>query len=137
MPLVSAAERGRDAVSAAEVELPRDRSCGSRARRWLEQQLPGGIGETTLDDLKLVTTELVENALIHGRGRIVLRLEARRDAVRVEVTDEGKDAAIAIRTRGVEIGGWGLVLVDRLAKRWGAFEGTTHVWAELPVVAED
>jgi anti-sigma regulatory factor (Ser/Thr protein kinase) len=123
-------------MSAAEVELPRDRSCATRARRWLEQQVPPGIDDTTLDDLKLVTTELVENALIHGKGRIVLRLEVRREALRVEVTDEGKDAAIAIRTRGLEIGGWGLVLVDRLAERWGAFEGTTHVWAELPVVAE-
>lgn len=120
-------------MSAVEIELPRDHSCASRARRWLEQKVPQGLDRRTLDDLKLVATELVENALMHGRGRIVLRLEAQRDMMRIEVTDEGKNAAIRIRAHGLEIGGWGLVLVDRLANSWGAFEGTTHVWAELPV----
>jgi anti-sigma regulatory factor (Ser/Thr protein kinase) len=120
-------------VSAAEVDLPRDRSCASRARRWLEQRAPDGIDSETMDDLKLVATELVENALVHGRGRIVLRLEERGDSLRVEVTDEGEGVAIKIRRHGTEIGGWGLVLVDRLTARWGAFEGTTHVWAELPL----
>jgi anti-sigma regulatory factor (Ser/Thr protein kinase) len=120
-------------VIAAEVELPRDRSCASRARRWLEQHVPRGTDSETMDDLKLVATELVENALVHGRGRIGLRLETDGDALRLEVTDEGENAAIRIRTQGKETGGWGLVLVDRVAIRWGAFEGTTHVWAELPL----
>jgi anti-sigma regulatory factor (Ser/Thr protein kinase) len=119
-------------VSAVEVELPRDRSCASRARHWLEQRVPDGISGDTMDDLKLIATELVENALVHGQGRIVLRLEARDEVLRLEVTDEGENAAVKIRTYGTEIGGWGLVLVDRVAERWGAFEGTTHVWAELP-----
>jgi anti-sigma regulatory factor (Ser/Thr protein kinase) len=133
--VVSAAaqERGRVVVSAAEVELPRTRTSAGQARRWLEQQVPAGIAATrTLDDLKLVVTELVENALTHGKGRIVLRLEKRPGVMRVEVCDEGENAAIKIRSHGTEIGGWGLVLVDRLSDRWGAFEGTTHVWAELP-----
>ena len=120
-------------MNAAEVELRRHRGCAGDARRWLEQRIPGSIPRRTLDDLKLVATELVENALLHGEGRIVLRLKTGTDALRVEVTDEGEDAAVKIRTRGTEIGGWGLVLVDRIADRWGAFEGTTHVWAELPL----
>lgn len=120
-------------MGAMQLELPRDHSCAMRARRWLEQQLPPGVGRRTLDDVKLVATELVENALIHGHGRIVLRLDPRPEVLRLEVTDEGEDAAIEIREHGLDIGGWGLVLVDRLATRWGAFEGTTHVWAELPV----
>ena len=119
-------------MSAAEIELPRDRSCAMRARRWLEQRAPEATPGATLGDLKLVATELVENALMHGKGRIILRLETRPDVLRLEVTDEGENAAIKIRTRGKQIGGWGLVLVDRLASNWGAFEGTTHVWADVP-----
>lgn len=119
-------------MSAVEVELPRSRTSAGQARRWLEQQVPAGVAARAMDDLKLVTTELVENALVHGKGRILLRLETRPDVLRVEITDEGENAAIRIRTHGPEIGGWGLVLVDRLSDRWGAFEGTTHVWAELP-----
>ncbi len=132
MSRAAAQEAGREAVSAVEVELPRDRSCAARARRWLEQHVPEGTSGRVVDDVKLVATELVENALVHGKGRIVLRLGARTDALRVEVTDEGEGAAIKIREQGEELGGWGLVLVDRVADSWGAFEGTTHVWAELP-----
>jgi anti-sigma regulatory factor (Ser/Thr protein kinase) len=120
-------------VSAAEVELPRDRSCAVRARRWLEQHAPAETPSPAMDDVKLVVTELVENALMHGKGRIILRLEPRPTALHVEVTDEGEGAAIKIRARGTQIGGWGLVLVDRLADSWGAFEGTTHVWADVPL----
>ncbi len=123
-------------MSTMEVELPRHRGCASQARRWLEQHIPAGASRQSLDDIKLVVTELVENAFCHGKGRITLRLETRPSAVRVEVTDQGEGAAIKIDTRGTEIGGWGLVLVDRLAQRWGAFEGTTHVWAELELAPE-
>ena len=28
-------------------------------------------------------------------------------------------------------GGWGLYLLDRVARRWGVHEGSTHVWFEL------
>ena len=32
-----------------------------------------------------------------------------------------------------ESGGWGLRIVDEVALQWGCFEGTTHVWVELPL----
>lgn len=122
-------------VAAPEVELPRARTCAVHARRWLEDQVSGRIDPQAADDLKLVVTELVENAFVHGEGAIRLRLEVRPNTVRVEVTDQGSGAAIQIREQGPELGGWGLKLVDRLASQWGAFEGTTHVWAELPARA--
>lgn len=119
-------------MAAREIELPRDPTCAVRARRWLEAAAGSHVPSEALDDAKLVATELVENALIHGAGKIWLRLDIAGDRLRLEVTDEGQGAAIKIREQGPELGGWGLVLVDRLATRWGAFEGTTHVWAELP-----
>lgn len=133
----------------AELELPRHPACGARARRWLEQQLGPTIDERTLDDLKLVATELVDNAYLHGRGRIVLKLLRTSDAHRIEVIDQGEDAVIEIREAaeqepserpGAEFrpdqGGRGLMLVDAVSSAWGAFEGTTHVWAEVPDGAE-
>lgn len=119
-------------IGAIEVRLPRDRSCAGRARRWLEDHVPPDADPQAVEDLKLVATELVQNALVHGRGDIRLRFEARHpDVLRVEVTDQGRNAAIAIREQGAQAGGWGLLLVDRLSADWGAFEGTTHVWAEV------
>ncbi len=80
----------------------------------------------------LVSSELVTNAFQHGRGKIELRLKLLGRLLRIEVIDEGRDQAAAVRQReGDETGGWGLRIVDQLAARWGVFEGATHVWAEL------
>ena len=91
--------------------------------------MPDGV----VDDTKLVATELVNNAVIHGTGRITLRAELRDDAVRVEVIDEGTRKAPKIRrqARIGDPGGRGLRIVEALAMRWGTFEGTTHVWADV------
>ena len=118
----------------AIVLIPRDRTCAAVARQWLERELPTGLERRVLDDLKLLATELVVNAFIHGRGRIELQLRAFPNRVRVEVIDEGKGAAIQIREDGPELGGWGLKLVDKLSAAWGAYEGTTHVWADVSVL---
>jgi anti-sigma regulatory factor (Ser/Thr protein kinase) len=78
-------------------------------------------------------SELVNNAVVHGEGRIRLDAELRGEILRVEVVDEGEGTPPAIREQGVaDGGGWGLRLVDTLALRWGVYEGSTHVWAELP-----
>ena len=112
------------------VALAREPSCGASARRLLEAHLaqhPAGM----LLDAKTVVSELVNNAFIHGRGAIELRVSHRLNRLRIEVIDEGAGAKVRITDRGVE-GGQGLRVVDELAWRWGAREGTTHVWADLP-----
>jgi len=115
------------------MELPRTRSCAAVARRAVEQQYATELDAETLDDLKLVVSELVDNAYVHGEGEIWMRLEQSEQRVRVEVLDEGRNAAIKIRALGAAGGGHGLRLVDHLCPDWGAFEGSTHVWAELPI----
>jgi anti-sigma regulatory factor (Ser/Thr protein kinase) len=116
-----------------EVELPRHRSCGATARRLVEQSAVGELSEQDLGDLKLVVSELVDNAYLHGAGRIWLRLHVREDRLRVEVIDQGEGAAIKVRPPSGAEGGRGLKIVEKLAAAWGAHEGTTHVWAELPL----
>jgi serine/threonine-protein kinase RsbW len=115
----------------ATLAVPRSRQCGAIARRWLEQQVGKRLSGQRLDDLKLMVTELVENAYVHGRGEITLTLRLAERRARVEVTDEGHDRAVRIRRDGPELGGWGLQLIEALSLQWGAYEGTTHVWAEL------
>jgi anti-sigma regulatory factor (Ser/Thr protein kinase) len=120
----------------SEIALPRDRGCGALARRFAEERLRDGLDPEAMDDVRLVVSELVDNAYLHGRGEIRLIVERRPDRVRIEVVDEGRGAAVRIRERGPEqLGGHGLKLVDALAADWGAFEGTTHVWAELEIAA--
>jgi anti-sigma regulatory factor (Ser/Thr protein kinase) len=125
--------RQREQMMRFDIGLPRSRTCGAIARRVVEERLTPRLNGQALDDAKLVVSELVDNAYLHGRGKIRLMIEPRSDRLRIEVIDEGNGAAIKIRERAPEeLGGLGLRLVDQLSTAWGAYEGTTHVWAELP-----
>jgi anti-sigma regulatory factor (Ser/Thr protein kinase) len=117
--------------------LPRDPSCGSVARRLVQEHLEGQLEPTLLGDAQTVISELVNNAYVHGAGNIELRFQLLEDRLRVEVVDEGQGAAIHVREQGPHAGGHGLNIVQTLSSTWGAFEGTTHVWAELATVRED
>jgi anti-sigma regulatory factor (Ser/Thr protein kinase) len=102
------------------------------ARRALESHTGGKLTQVTLEDAKMVTAELVNNAYLHGEGTIELRIEMRGDVVRIEVRDEGRAPSIAMRAAGRD-GGMGLRLVDAVASRWGAETARGYVWAELLV----
>jgi anti-sigma regulatory factor (Ser/Thr protein kinase) len=116
------------------LKLPRESDCAARGRRWIEEQTEDHLNEATLNNVKLVATELLNNAYLHGRGRIELVMGRQDDRIRVEVIDDGQNAALKIRKNGsAERSGWGLRIVDRLSMSWGAHEGTTHVWAELAI----
>jgi anti-sigma regulatory factor (Ser/Thr protein kinase) len=109
------------------------------ARRAVEA-CDGDLPAAVRQDVLLLVTELVANAVRHaGVGpdqylRIELRRWPRR--VRVEVVDPGGHFA-PVRPRPItdEPGGWGLVLVERVAARWGVGHGApgTAVWFEVEV----
>jgi len=102
------------------------------ARRAAQQQFAGQLSRRRLNDLLLVISELVGNAVVHGQGEVVLRLELDGETVRGEVIDEGSGFEHRVRARGPDdIGGRGLMLVESMTSRWGIHEGTTHVWFEM------
>jgi anti-sigma regulatory factor (Ser/Thr protein kinase) len=119
--------------NALEVQLPRERTCALIARRWVEQHVRDHASREALNDVKLIVSELVDNAYSHGDGKIWLRLRRIADLLRVEVIDEGQGAKIEIRQLGARGGGHGLRLVDALCSAWGSNGATTRVWAELPL----
>lgn len=115
-----------------EVELPRDPSSAARARDLVAELFAAPLGSDELDRAKLLTSELVTNALVHGRGAITLKVGLDEDRLLVEVIDEGSGFERVVRERDFEyLGGWGLSIVDAEASRWGVHEGTTHVWFEI------
>jgi hypothetical protein len=85
------------AVEPIEVLLPRSRECGALARRLVERHFGPRASATALDDVKLVVSELVDNAYLHGEGEIRLTMRADGRAAHVEVVDQGQGAAIEIR----------------------------------------
>ena len=123
-----------------QVELPRDPSAPGRARQAARGLKPL-LGEQRVQDVELLLSELVTNAVKYG-GRGPVRVVASRNGggrVRFEVIDQGEGFAArdkaADRDRGdweLE-GGWGLPIVEHFADDWGSFKGSTHVWFEIAV----
>lgn len=112
--------------------LPKSPSSAAAARRMLDR-LAGELDRDTLDDARLLISELVTNAFEHGDGEIEVRLSCEQGLLRVEVLDGGP--GFTPRPRGPDSpteGGWGLHFVDRLAERWAVDRGRrSRVWFEL------
>jgi anti-sigma regulatory factor (Ser/Thr protein kinase) len=111
--------------------LPRAPECGAVARRLLTERAGDILAGQALEDAKLVATELANNAFLHGRGPIEFTVRLDGPTMRIEVVDQGSGASVRICDEATDDGGRGLLIVDRIAERWGAYEGTTHVWAEV------
>src|SRR3954454_25340423 len=120
-----------DAVRTMTVSehLAPDRHSPAKARAALEP-LRGVVGAQLLEDLRLVVSELVANAVVHGprTGPIELRVAVDEGGrVRGEVADR-RHGTVDIRSSADQSGGWGLRLVDELSDSWGVYPGSTHVW---------
>lgn|GEM_PF-1749091 len=125
--------KGDEAGEQRRLKLPRSAGAPAAARQFLARLLSRhGLSERARENALLVCSELVSNAYRHGVGEIELRVRLLRDRLRIEVIDEGRDRAPAVREQADDqVGGWGLQIVDQVALQWGVFEGTTHVWADL------
>ncbi len=95
------------------------------------------IPSDRLDDLRIMVSELVTNSVVHsglkGGEPISLLVKVLPERVRVEVADPGlRFPDISKRRRKHH--GRGLMIIDRLADRWGTERGSqTKVWAEIPL----
>jgi anti-sigma regulatory factor (Ser/Thr protein kinase) len=113
------------------------------ARRQLQTLLPGGLPPSLVDDVLLLTTELVTNSVRHSPaadgGTVDVAVVLAPDRIRVEVSDPGSGFAHVPRHPGtLSEGGRGLFLVDVIADRWGLGDGGgTTVWYELGVERDD
>jgi anti-sigma regulatory factor (Ser/Thr protein kinase) len=124
--------------SAFALDLPGGVESARLARRAIAANVPT-LPPSAQDDVSLLVTELVTNAVRHGGAATdrPLQVEFRRqaDRIRVEVVDPGTDfEPPAPRSSGRPSGGWGLFLVDQVAERWGVRPAPsgTGVWFELP-----
>jgi anti-sigma regulatory factor (Ser/Thr protein kinase) len=115
-----------------EIELPRGPDAPRQARGVLAKWYGDSLGVEELDAGERLVSELVTNAVVHGRGRISLSADLDDDRLRVEVRDGGSGLEAAARgTTFHELRGHGLTIVEAVSSRWGIHEGTTHVWAEI------
>jgi anti-sigma regulatory factor (Ser/Thr protein kinase) len=88
------------------------------------------------EEVNLLVSELVTNSVRHARAkRIELKASTTPQGVRVEVTDGGPgfepETRRAPQDAGAD-GGFGLLLVDKLANRWGIErDARSRVWFEI------
>ena len=118
----------------AVLALKRDPCAPKTARDWVSRQFGAGLGNTKLDTAKLLVSELVTNALLHGHGAIAVRARLRQGRLFVEIADEGSGFSWTAPEQDRDHhNGWGLLLVDSESDRWGMHEDRTRVWFELAV----
>ena len=122
--------------------LPYELASAAVARRHVTDMLRRqGVSPDRCDDAALVVSELVGNALRHGRPlpdgtlRVTWSLDGHR--LRVEVTDGGGATKPELRPaaqRQMTVSGRGLAIIDVVAEAWGSHSeaGGTTVWALVP-----
>lgn len=120
------------------IPLPVRPDSAGRARQALDRDLVArGIGGEARDDLLLIVSELVTNAIRHGRpltsdGTVHVDWTVGDRGVAINVTDGGDGLPLPGSPSTQGEGGRGLGIVDALATRWGvshAATATTTVWA--------
>jgi len=95
----------------------------------------------SLDDMRLVVSELVTNAVLHAdlQGEETIGLDLGVGPGHVDVIVRYPEHRGFERVLSLEPGessGWGLFLVDRIADRWSvvATQGFTEAWCELDLL---
>ncbi|MFE9629027.1 SpoIIE family protein phosphatase [Streptomyces sp. NPDC006527] len=121
--------------------VPRHATRRVHAVRHFARDLMSAWGHTALtDDIEILISEVVTNALIHAHTEVEIRLSDFPDRVRVEVRDNDPHPPIPVVVldpNGVgddeAESGRGLLIVDAIASAWGstpAGRGKT-TWFEL------
>jgi anti-sigma regulatory factor (Ser/Thr protein kinase) len=109
------------------------------ARYTVTDGLGADVAQRTIEDVLLVISELVTNAVRHAGAdtegeTIEVTVKNTGQAIRIEVVDFAPAAEPQLR-RDNDPGGMGLVVVSGLCPQWGTEqeEGRKTVWAEYPV----
>jgi PAS domain S-box-containing protein len=136
--LLIARTHALDDDQVATWDLPADPAIVASARRQVAERLANWGLHDAAFTTELVVSELVTNAIRHAQSPIQLRLIRDRTLI-CEVSDGSSTAPHLRRARAFDEGGRGLLLVSRLALRWGSRQ-TPHgktIWAEQALPGPD
>jgi anti-sigma regulatory factor (Ser/Thr protein kinase) len=117
------------------MSVPASAEAGTALRQAI-RSLEVFLRPDQADEVELLVTELATNGVKHASSgdfdRITLDAVVEDGDLRVSVGDLGEGFTPKPRAAGrSEPGGWGLMLVDGIADRWGVERGPSVVWFEL------
>ncbi|AZQ37346.1 ATP-binding protein [Streptomyces cyaneochromogenes] len=135
-------ERAASVARQSTMLFARRKLTAPAAREFAAETLTQWGCSERLDDVRLCTSELVTNALLHGTSPddvILVRVEIHDAQLLVEVHDGGAGTPRQRQVQDSSDHGRGLLLVSAIADDWGvaAREGPgKRVWAsfKVPVV---
>jgi DNA-binding NarL/FixJ family response regulator len=122
-------------VAEVKAGLNADTSSAGQARRFVDEVLSRWRCDSVLDDVQLLVSELVTNAVVHAGSDVEVAVRLLTDAVRIEVVDQGPMGSLRVTKPAHDAeSGRGLLLVETLASAWGVeeIEGGKSVWFEVP-----
>ncbi|MEU1099529.1 ATP-binding protein [Streptomyces tibetensis] len=110
-----------------EVSLAR-RTVVDKVRAW---GVP--LDDETADAIRLVASELITNAVVHGEGPVTVALYHRPGRLVIDVLDANPSAPQTSCSQADAESGRGLALVEGLASRcaWEPVGRGKRVWAEI------
>ena len=119
--------------SVRELGLPTTPDAVPAARQLLRDVLVGTPLERRLHDGELALSELVTNAVLHGRDPLRVRLVLGPQGLRAEVADANPVSPSFSMLDQTAVTGRGLLLISAVSDRWGVEPSSTGkvVWFEL------
>ena len=118
--------------------LPFDQTAAAKAREAVAETLgTWSVAAPVAGNVVLLASELVTNAVRHGRPPIILRLSRTTSELLLEVIDAAGHVPRVLRPGPADDHGRGLHLVSTLAQKWGTrmTEQGKAVWCTLPFAA--
>jgi anti-sigma regulatory factor (Ser/Thr protein kinase) len=113
---------------------PHPTSVGA-ARRFVRDVLMSRqVSGVVVDTVELLTSEVVTNAIVHGRSGPQLAVTVDDGVVRVAVQDMSPELPVRRLGHVDDVSGRGVVIVEKLASAWGVERdrnGSKQVWFEV------
>ena len=122
-----------DVVEQRDLALRNVPDAAPEARAAVREVLSGSVFADRAHDGELAVSELVTNAVLHGRDPIVLRVVRTAHCVRVEVADGSPVSPSFSMLDPTAVTGRGLMLISAASDRWGVEPDPDgkRVWFEL------
>lgn len=108
---------------------------GAARQAIVETLRTWSLPEEVIDDIRLVASELLTNAVLYGTAPIEARLRSSGPSLYLEVTDGSPYQPRRRPSGALDEHGRGLLIVMARSRRWGTrpARGGKTVWAEIPL----